>query len=93
MGFLDNLQVYAQKWEETARGAFSKADRAKVETCVVVESEYGLSACFHLVGGGAQYMPLSNDVELEVDDVIDMEDAEVITLSRPGDSDIYRLTV
>lgn len=93
MGFLDNLRVYAQKWEETARSTFSKADRAKVEKCTVVESDYGLSACFHLVGGGVQYMPLSKDVDLEVGDTIDMEEAEVITLSRPGDNDIYRLSV
>lgn len=91
MGFLSSLRTYAQSWSETARAKFSKSEIKEVEKATVVESEYGLSACFFMKSGGRKYMPLSRDVEAEIGDTIDIADAEVITLSREGDDDIYRL--
>lgn len=91
MGFLSSLRTYAQSWSETARAKFGTDDIAEVNKAEVVTSEYGLSACFFMKGGGRKYMPLSRDVEAEEGDSINLRKAEVITLSREGDADIYRL--
>lgn len=91
MGFLSSLRTYAQTWAETARAKFDKSDITEVEKAEVVTSEFGLSACFFMKSGGRKYMPLSRDVEANEGDTINLENAEVITLSREGDADIYRL--
>lgn len=91
MGFLSSLRTYAQSWSETARAKFDKTEIAEVEKAEVVSSNYGLSACFFMKSGGRKYLPLSRDVEANEGDLINLKSAEVITLSREGDDDIYRL--
>lgn len=91
MGLLGRLRVFGSKWEETARENFSKEDIKAVRKAVVVESDYGHSVCFHLNSGGVSYMPVSRDTSSKIGQVVDLEDAEVLTLSREGDEDIYRI--
>ena len=91
MGFLSTLRTYAQSWIETDRAKFSKEDLAMVQSAEVVTSDFGLSACLFIKGGGKKYIPLSRDSDLEKGDTIQLENAKIITLSREGESDIYRL--
>lgn len=92
MSILSNLRVYiASKWEVSSSEKLSKEDIKNIDSIEVVDSEFGLSACFHLKSGGQSYMPLSKDSELSVGDEIDPKDAKILTLSREGDKDIYRL--
>ena len=92
MGFLSKLTVYAQSWKEESREKLPASDIKAIDKAEVVNSEFGLSACFFLKSGGRSYIPLSRDVEAEVGDVIPLNKAQVITLSREGDDDIFRLT-
>lgn len=91
MDFLSKLQVYASKWSVTSEDKLSKEDIKAIDEIEVVESEYGLSACFHLVNGGKSYMPLSRDTDASVGDTLDPKKVKVLTLSREGDDDIYKL--
>lgn len=91
MGVFSTLQTYAQPWEETEREAFTKEEIKEIKSAKVVKSEYGLSACFMLKSGGQRYIPLSREVQAEEGESIDVKNAEIVTLSRMGDDDIYRL--
>jgi hypothetical protein len=57
----------------------------------VVPSDLGKSVCFFMKGGGQTYIPLSEQSKLEVGDELDLKTARLITLSRKGNSDIYRV--
>lgn len=91
MGFLSKLTVYAQSWKEESREKLPASDIKAIDKAEVVDSEFGLSACFFLKSGGKSYMPLSKDVKAVAGDSIPLNKAEVITLSRDGDDDILRL--
>ena len=93
MNILSKLPIYAGKWKETAVDTFGAEDIAATESAVVVESNYGLSVCFYLRSGGQTYIPLDTNNSLSVGDVVDLHKAKVVTLSRPGDDDIYRVRI
>lgn len=93
MGILSGLQTYAQKFTETDRFKFAPEDANAVDEAVVVNSKYGLSACFHMKAGGTKYIPLSESARMKSGEgeVLDLDAVDVIQLSRPGDDDIYRI--
>lgn len=93
MNILSKLPIYAGKWREVAVDTFGEEDIAATESAVVVESNYGLSVCFYLRSGGQTYIPLDTNSSLSVGDVVDLRKAKVVTLSRPGDDDIYRVRI
>ena len=57
----------------------------------VVSSQYGNSVCFHMVGGGQTFIPLSNDSTLSIGETIDLSKAQLLTLGKDGESDILRV--
>lgn len=93
MNIFSALRVYAGKWNESAKRVFTAEEIADVERTEVVESQYGLSVCFHMKSGGQTYIPLDQNSSKNVGDSIDLSKAELITLSRVGDEDIYRVRV
>ena len=91
MNIFKALKVYAGKWQVSNKRAFSDEEVNAVDTAKVVTSQYGLSVCFMMKGGGMTYIPLDQNSSLSEGDVINIKSAELITLHRDGDDDIYRV--
>ena len=93
-GIIWGLHQNINEWKTKEVRSFSQEERDVVKRAEVVPSQYGLSVCFDLVLEGQtlkRYIPLSNQSDLKVDDVVDLSTAKLITLSRAGDDDIYRV--
>ena len=91
MNIFSALKVYAGKWQVSNKRAFSDEEVNAVDTAKVVPSKYGLSVCFMMKGSGMTYIPLDQNSSLSEGDVINLKSAELITLHRDGDDDIYRV--
>lgn len=91
MNIFSSLRVYAGKWSEKARRAFSSEEIAAISKATVVDSQYGLSVCFMMVSGGQTYIPLDQNSSKCSGDEIDLSKAELVTLSKQGEADIYRV--
>ena len=91
MNIFSALRIYAGKWSEKEARAFAPEEIAAVEKAEVVESQYGLSVCFMMKAGGQSYIPLDQNSSLGIGSVIDLSKAQLVTLQRPGEDDIYRV--
>ena len=86
-----SLQVYAGKWSEKSRRAFSAEEINAVDSAKVVSSNYGLSVCFMMKSGGQTFIPLSSTSSKGVGESIDLADASLVTLEKSGENDIVRV--
>lgn len=91
MNVFSSLRVYAGKWAVKASRAFSKEEIDAVDNASVVDSQYGMSVCFFMKGGGQTFIPLSNTSSLNVGDSVNLATAKLLTLGREGESDILRV--
>lgn len=85
------LRVYAGKWNLRSSRDFSPEEVEAVASAVVVASQYGNSVCFTMVGGGQTFIPLSQNSAKAVGDSIDLTSAKLLTLEKPGESNIFRI--
>lgn len=93
MNIFDSIQMYAGKWSVKSSRKFTKEEKDMVIEAKVVASQYGNSVCFFMSNGQQGFIPLSNDSTLKIGDTVDLEKAELLTLSRPGDADIQRVSI
>jgi hypothetical protein len=93
MNIFSALRVYAGKWSEKNVRAFVPEEIQAVEKAEVVESQYGLSVCFFMIGGGQTYIPLDQNSSLGIGAQVDLTKAALVTLTRPGEDDIYRVRI
>ena len=93
MNIFSALRVYAGKWSEKNVRAFVPEEIQAVEKAEVVESQYGLSVCFIMIAGGQTYIPLDQSSSLGIGDTVDLSKAQLVTLQRPGENDIYRVRI
>ena len=93
MNILSSLQVYAGKWSVKSTRAFDAEEINAVKEAVVVPSKYGNSVMFTMIAGGQSYIPLANDSTVAVGEVIDLSKAQLLTLSKDGESDIVRVSI
>lgn len=91
MNIFNSLRVYAGKWAVKASRAFSADEIEAVDHATVVDSQYGSSVCFIMKAGGQTFIPLSTNSTLALGDDVDLSKAKLLTLSREGDADIYRV--
>ena len=91
MNIFNALRIYAGKWSEKEVRNFAPEEVVAVDKAEVVESQYGFSVCFMMKGGGQTYIPLDQNSSLGIGDVIDLTKAQLVTLQRPGEDDIYRV--
>ena len=91
MNIFNSLRVYAGKWAVKATRVFSQEEIDAVDTASVVDSQYGMSVCFFMKGGGQTFIPLSNTSSLNVGDTVDLAKAKLLTLGREGEADIFRV--
>lgn len=86
-----SLTIYAGTWSEKSSRNFTQEEIDSVISAVVVSSSYGSSVCFMMKSGGQTYIPLSSKSTASIGEAIDLSKAKVITLSKPGESDIIRV--
>ena len=92
MNIFAGLRVYAGKWAVKGEPRnFTQEEINAVREAVVVPSTYGLSVCFFMKSGGQTYIPLSTTSQRGSGEVIDLAQAKLVTLSKEGESDIYRV--
>lgn len=87
------LRVYANNpWKVVNSRSFNQSEIAAIRSNTVVPSQYGISVCFFLKGGGQSYIPVSQmGKQPELGSSIDMSTAKLVTLHREGDSNIVRV--
>lgn len=93
MNIFNALRIYAGKWSEKSSRQFTSEEITAVIKAEVVESQYGLSVCFFMSGGGQSYIPLDQNSSLGIGAQVDLTKAQIVTLTRPGEEDIYRVRV
>lgn len=93
MNIFASLQVYAGKWSIKSTRAFDAEEISAVKQAVVVPSQYGNSVMFTMIAGGQAYIPLASDASVAVGEVIDLSKAQLLTLSKDGESDIVRVSI
>jgi hypothetical protein len=93
MNIFSILPIYADKWQEKDIRAFDPEEIAAVESAEVVTSSYGLSVCFMFKAGGQSYIPLDINSTLNEGDTVDLTKAKIVTLSKTGQKDIFRVRI
>ena len=82
-------------WTVKSTRAFDAKEVAAVDFAEVVHSKYGLSVRFKMKAGehagDYTYVPLCENSSLKIGDTIDLKTAQLITLCREGEKDIYRV--
>ena len=91
MNIFSSLRVYEGKWMVKASRSFTQEEINSVDHASVVDSQYGNSVCFFMKNGGQTFIPLSTNSILGIGDNVDLSKAQLLTLERAGDSDIYRV--
>lgn len=91
MNIFSTLRVYADKWQVKNTRNFTRDEISKVSSATVVDSQYGQSVCFMMVSGGQSYIPLGTNSSRATGDKVDLTQAKLITLSKAGEADIYRV--
>ena len=91
MNIFSALRVYAGKWAESDKRDFTQEEISSVDKAEVVASNFGLSVCFYMKAGGQTYIPLDQNSTLVEHDIVDLKASQLITLSRQGDGDIFRV--
>ena len=88
MNLFSGLRVYGGKWAEKASRKFTQDELALVTKAQVVESQYGNSCCFFMANGTTMYVPMSTDAKSGVGDIINLNEAEIVTLEKAGEKGI-----
>ena len=91
MNLFSGLRVYGGKWAEKTSRKFTQDELALVTKAKVVESQYGNSCCFFMANGTTMYVPMSTDAKSGVGDIINLNEAEIVTLEKAGEKDIQRI--
>lgn len=98
--WLQDAQIYGAKWEKTSEMSIPVEVAEQLKSVRVIMSpgrhddEYDFDGSLQmevsLKKGGVAYWALSTESNLEEGDAVDIKSIKQITLSRPGDDDIYR---
>lgn len=92
MNIFSSLRLYAGKWQVKETKKFSAEEIALVDKAEVVDSQYGQSVCFFMKSGGMTYIPLDQNSSRATGDTVDLSQASILTLSKQGEADIYRVS-
>lgn len=86
-----SLRQYAGKWAVKSSRAFTAEEINAVSSTQIVASQYGNSLCFFMKNGGMTFIPMSNTSTKGVGESVDLTKAQLVTLGKEGESDIYRV--
>ena len=93
MNIFASLKVYAGKWSEKETREFSTEEIEAISMAIVVPSQYGNSVQFIRKEGGLSFIPLDQNSNVGVGEMIDLSKAKLVTLQKEGEADIYRVRV
>ena len=79
------------KWEVSQVRPFTQQEIDSIEIMKVVSSQYGKSVEFKMKQGGVIYIPLYPTENIPEGDSIDPNSVELLTLSKRGEKDIFRV--
>lgn len=68
-----------------------KLDTENIQSAQVVMGDYGLNICFFLKTGQKVYQSLSTNSKLNEGDVPELDKLKVLTLTKPGNPDCYKI--
>ena len=80
-------------WNIKGIRTFKSEEKAIVKRAEVVPSKNGNSVCFFMTSGSTTYIPLHEDSSLTPGDCVDLDTALLVTLSRQGDGEVFRVLV
>ena len=92
MNIFAALRVYAGKWQLKDSRSFTTDEITAVQSATVVDSQYGQSVCFMMKAGGTTFIPLDQNSTKATGEAVDLTKAALITLSKQGEADIYRVS-
>lgn len=93
MNIFNNIQIYRGKWSLKSSRKFNEEELKSIKSAKIVTSDYGLSVCFMMANGGTSYIPLSETSMGREGDSVDLKTANLLTLERQGDNDIFRVEI
>lgn len=93
MNIFASLKVYAGKWSEKEAREFSAEEIEAISMAIVVPSQYGNSVQFIRKGGGMSFIPLDQNSNVGIGEMIDLTKARLVTLEKEGEADIYRVRI
>ena len=93
MNIFASLRVYAGKWSVKETRRFAAEEIAAITMAVVVPSQYGNSVQFIRKDGGMSFIPLDQNANVGVGEVVDLTKAKLVTLEKQGEADIYRVSI
>lgn len=91
MNIFSDKKRYGAKYSIVESRKFSEEEKSEVTKAIVVASQYGNSCCFFMKNGTTVYIPMANDAKSDVGDAINLNNAEILILERPGDPRITRI--
>lgn len=93
MNTFASLEVYAGKWSVKETREFSTEEIEAITMAVVVPSPYGNNVQFIRKDGSISFIPLDQNANTGVGEIIDLRKAKLVTLEKQGEADIYRVEI
>lgn len=79
------MQKYGESWTVVSERPFNAAELAAIREAAVVNSDYGISACFFMKQGGTYYIPISDrGAQPAVGSKLDLAKCTFVRLTRDG---------
>ena len=85
-----DYQTYS-KWSVIKVQKFTQEEIDLVDHATVVETSYGASCCFFMKNGHTLFIPMSTDAKAEIGDPVNLNEAEILTLHKHGETNIMRI--
>lgn len=68
-------------------------DKNLVASAHVVNSQYGMSACFLMKAGNMFFIPMDSTCNVAPGQALNLDDIKVVTLERQGNADIQKIRI
>ena len=78
-------------WKVTNKRPFTDEEIKQVKEAFVVQTKAGYSVKFILNDWSKTYIPVDEKSNVSICEIIDLENAMILTLSKPNQDDIYRV--
>lgn len=88
-----SIKHVTEMWKISNSRHFTNDEISAISSNRVVKSQYGLSVEFSMKKGGVIYIPLLDKNILSENAEINLQEAQILTLSKKGVKDIYRIKV
>ena len=82
---------YYRGWKVTNKRLFTDEEKNVVKKAFVTQTNAGYSIKFLLNDWSEVYIPVDKKSNVSICEIIDLENAMLLTLSKPGHDDIYRV--